>query len=97
MIMLLKKCSKCKINKAEKHKIYGYIHCKSCRAKDEDVSTEARDLMPVSRLHRIQKARDHSGKDMLQPYDRGKPNPEFFKAYPDRVKDYGVSKDLQKL
>ena len=49
----------------------------------------------VTKLHRIQAQRDHHGADLLQPYDRGKVNKDFFKVYPDRAKDYQVEKELE--
>lgn len=52
----------------------------------------------INRSNRVQKERDHHSKDMLQPYEKDKPNVDFFKAYPERIKDYGLSnKQLAKL
>ena len=49
----------------------------------------------VAKLHRIQAQRDHHGADMLQPYDKGRANPDYFKNYPDQVDDLGVRKELE--
>lgn len=32
-------------------------------------------------------------KDLIQPRQAGQYNPAFFKAYPDKVKDYGLSQE----
>ena len=76
---------------------YGILPCKAHQRK-ESVRPKVRgryDVATVTRLHRIQAQRDHHGADLLQPYDRGKANKDFFKVNPDRIKDYGVQKELE--
>jgi len=78
--------------------IYGVLPCSSCQEKDSRFRlVKPPRIYSVSRTHRTQKQQDHHGKDMLQPYLRNKPNPDFFKAYPDLVDTYGVRKELEKL
>jgi len=36
-------------------------------------------------------------KETLQPYISDKPNPDYFKAYPDQVSKYGVKEELSKI
>lgn len=82
-------------NEARKHPSFGVVPCASCQAKDPVISFHAREPIPVSRLHRVQEQRDSHAKDMLQPFDGDRPNPEFIKAYPKQVKNYYTPEQLK--
>lgn len=86
-------------NLANVSPLYGVLPCGTCQELDSTGKIAHRkfEFASVSKLHRIQGARDDHGKDTLQPYDGNKPNPDFFKAYPDRVKEYGVAGELAKI
>ena len=92
----MKKCPTCKTNKAQIDGIYGIISCKDCIAKDNKRVGDI-DVANVGKLHRIQGQRDHFGKDLLQPFNGQKVNPDFFKVNPDRIDDYGVRHELEKM
>lgn len=85
-------------NKAVIHNIFGVMPCKSCQKQDSKVSTTTGiEMIPISRLHRIQSQRDKGNKDMIQPYDGNKMNPEFAKAYPKLAPDYFSKKELKSI
>lgn len=88
--------SYCK-NKATYDPTYGVLPCQDCQEKDVLKRTGRPDVVGLNKLHRIQHQRDKGGKDLLQPYNGNKVNPEFFKAYPEKVKDYGVEAELKKM
>jgi hypothetical protein len=46
-------------------------------------------------MSRAQRQRDKHGKDLIQPYDRNRPNPEFIKAYPQKSKQYFTKEELK--
>ena len=76
---------------------YGVLPCK-VHQQEESSGHKVRgryDVANVAKLHRIQAQRDHHGADMLQPYDKGRANPDYFKNYPDQVDDLGVRKELE--
>lgn len=84
-------------NEARKHPSFGVVPCASCQAKDPVISFHAREPIPVSRLHRVQEQRDSHAKDMLQPFDGGKPNREFALAYKSRVKDNFTADQIKEM
>lgn len=78
---------------------YGILPCKIHQQK-ESVRPKVRgryDVATVTRLHRIQAQRDRHNKDLLQPYEKNKPNIEYFKAYPKDVEKYEVEKELKRM
>ncbi len=80
------------------HPFFGILPCKICQERDKTIShSQKPQFVNISRLHRIQEQRDQFGKDLLQPYEGNRVNKEFFQAYPDRVKDYQVQEELEKL
>lgn len=42
---------------------------------------------------RKQAQRDRYRKDLLQPRQYGQLNPDYFQAYPDRIKDYNLTQE----
>jgi len=86
-------------NKAIINRVYGVLPCKKCQESDQKLALHRKfEFATISRSNRIQEQRNHHGKDMLQPYYKGKPNPDFFKVYPEKIKDYGLTKkELAKL
>lgn len=81
------------------NRVYGVLPCEKCQEKDKGHRFFFKyEFATISRSNRIQEQRDKHLKDLIQPYDKGKPNIEFFKAYPERIKDYGLTKkQLAKL
>ena len=85
-------------NKATIDKTYGILPCQSCQDKDAGTSIrKSPEFYTISRSNRVQEQRDNHGADLVQPYDGDKPNIDFFKQYPEQVKNYGVEKELAKL
>ena len=83
-------------NEAIIHPTYGVLPCEQCQARDGRIPKRKFEFASVSKLHRIQAQRDaHSG-DLVQPYEGGRANVEFFKQHPDRVGEYDVEKELEK-
>lgn len=92
------KCPRCGKGKANYDKRLGVLPCSFCLAEDDKWSLPPTpEFYSINKLHRVQKQRDKAGGDMLQPYIKNKPNPDFFKRYPNRVKSYGVEEELKKL
>jgi len=83
-------------NEAEIHPVYGVIPCSTCRDEDSEFGTQSR-YLSVAQLHRIQKQRDEHGKDLIQPFSKGKINQEFAEAFPEKADDYYTKEELQKL
>lgn len=84
-------------NEAIVHRMLGVLPCEEHQLQDSAVPHRKFEFANLSKLHRVQEQRDLGGKDLLQPYHKNKPNPDFFKAYPDRVDEYGVRGELAKL
>lgn len=87
-------------NKAIISRTYGILPCEACQLRDKMASPIRRkyEFASISRSNRVQEQRDKHLEDLIQPYDRGKPNIDFFRAYPERAKDYGLTeKQLAKL
>ena len=94
------KCPRKNCNgKAEISRVYGVLPCRACQKKDERHRLFRKyEFATISRSNRVQEQRDRHSKDLIQPYDRGKPNVEFFKAYPERAREYGLTEgQLAKL
>ena len=85
-------------NEAEVSSVFGILPCASCQRKDEIYSAGlSPEFYSLNKMHRVQGDRDQHGKDHLQPYDGNKANPEFFRAYPEKIQEYGVEGELSKL
>lgn len=83
-------------NEAIIHPIYGVLPCFSCQQRDGWVPKRKFEFASIRKLHRIQAQRDAHGADLLQPYESGRANPDYFRQYPDQVEDYGVAEELAK-
>ena len=59
----------------------------------------AQEFYTISKSNRIVEQRDRFAKDIEQPYvgKNNDPNPDFAKAYPDKVNDYFTPEQLRKL
>lgn len=88
-------------NEAQIHRTYGVLPCAECQLKDSiagQSGVHGRILYDsVGQLDRIQRQRDSHSKDLLQPFVGNRVNKDFFQAYPNQVKEYGVRKELEKL
>ncbi len=84
-------------NKAIVHQTFGVLPCLDHQQSDERVLKRKFEFANVSKLHRIQEQRDNHGQDLVQPYVGNKANPEFFKQFPEKVKDYNVGEELAKV
>lgn len=95
----MKKCPRCGKENALIDPQYGVLPGKRCQARDAKASTGVRpEFYTLSQHSRVARQRDIGAKDMLQPYGPGmKPNPEFAKAYPDKVENYFSKKELSKM
>src|SRR3990167_8911461 len=91
------KCPRTKCHeKAIIHPTYNILPCQKCQRNDVRISSGRKcEFANIGKLHRIQEQRDLAGADLLQPYEGGKANVDFFKNYPDRVEDYGVRAELR--
>jgi hypothetical protein len=74
----------------------GVLPCRECQIKDGNTQFLRPDILHLGKSHRIQAQRDKHAKDLLQPFAGNGVNPDFFKAYPEQIKTYGVQKDLEK-
>ena len=86
-------------NYAEIHLLYGTIPCEACR-QEKDGSIPSRrkfQFANIGKLHRVQAQRDAHLADLLQPFEGNRPNVDFFKNYPDKVDDYQVRGELEKI
>ena len=88
--------NECK-NEAINHSTYGILPCKKHQQSDARIPKRKFEFASVRKLHRVQEQRDNHGADLLQPYEGNKPNVDFFKNYPDKVDDYGVRAELEKV
>lgn len=85
-------------NKATLHPTFGVLPCDICLAKDALQKTEdLPQFATISQGERVRTQRDKNAKDILQPFNGNKINPEFAKAYPNRVKDYYSEDQLESL
>ena len=91
-----KKCPACGLNDAIIDSTLGVVHCLSCQAKDVRI-TKSPEFYSLAKKDRVQRIRDEHSADLVQPFSGTKPNPDFFKLYPDKIKEYNVGKDLEKL
>jgi hypothetical protein len=84
-------------NEADISPIFGVLPCVECQRKDEKFKIhKSPEFYSISRMHRVQAQRDKHLGDMLQPYEKGKANVDFFKRYPEQVKKYKVRRELEK-
>lgn len=85
-------------NNALISKIYGVLPCQKCQDGDAKlVLSPGPEFYNIGKLHRVQQERDQHGKDILQPFLRNQPNPEFAKAYPEMAHKYYRKEELAKL
>ena len=50
-----------------------------------------------AKQNRIQRGWDTNEKDQIQPFMGNRPNREFAKAYPDKIKDYFSSEEIKQM
>lgn len=84
-------------NPAIESRTLGILPCTKCQTEDGNTNFICPDILHLGRSHRIQEQRDKHAKDILQPYQGKGVNEDFFRAYPDKVKTYGVKRELEKL
>ena len=85
-------------NEAIIDSVFGVLPCVSCQKKDEAWSLKKLpEFYSLNRMSRVQRQRDLHEKDMLQPFEKNKANPDYFKAYPNQVDQYGVREELAKV
>jgi len=84
-------------NDAVNHKTFGILPCEQHQRSATRIPKRKFEFASVRKLHRIQAERDAHGADLLQPYEGNKANVDFFKQYPDRVEDYNVREELEKV
>ena len=84
-------------NEAINHATFGILPCEEHQKSDGRIPKRKFEFASISKLHRVQAQRDGHGKDLLQPYVGKKANKEFFQAYPDRVEEYNVRSELEKI
>jgi ribosomal protein L37AE/L43A len=91
-------CPRCGINPALFDIIFGILPCQSCQDADSKIKiTKSPEFYSINKKDRVQRIRDKNQRDLLQPYESGKINKDFFKAYPDKIEDYQARKELEKL
>ena len=90
------KCSRkgCK-NEADFSTNFGILPCKEHQKTESSPFRKRYQFANIGKLDRIQRQRDRHSKDLLQPYEKNKPNKDFFKAFPDLVDTYNVRKELE--
>jgi len=94
------KCPRTGCNgKAVVDKTYGVLPCKACQKLDEEshLLKIGPQFVNISKSDRIQHQRDYGAKDLLQPFIRNKPNPEFVRAYPELIDNYYNKKEIKNL
>lgn len=85
-------------HEAQINPVFGVLPCQACQLADHGIRhTKSPEFYSLRQAHRVQAQRDRHAKDILQPFLGNKVNPDFFKAYPDQIKNYGVEKELAKL
>ena len=96
------KCKRCNKEDAIVHPTYGIIPGKNCQKKYTEKSRSIRERTPefynLSKQDRIQRQRDTHGADLLQPtFEKGLPNRDFAKKYPDVAENFYGKEALAKL
>jgi len=91
------KCPRCGKEPAIVDSVFGILPGTVCQKRDEKWSLKKLpEFYSLNRISRVQRQRDlHSG-DMLQPFEKNKANPDYFKRYPEQVDKYGVREELSK-
>lgn len=87
-------------NKANIDHTYGVLPCTSCQKKDEITINHVRrspEFYTISMRDRIVHQRDQFAKDIIQPFDGVKPNPEFVRAYPELRDQYFTPEQLKNI
>ena len=86
-------------NEAGYSRKLGVLPCEECLAKDRQVKvTPPPEFATQSQTDRVRHEREIHKKDIIQPFTTGmRVNPEFAKAYPDRVDDYFTKEQLKTL
>lgn len=74
-------CSVCQIHEAQNHPHIGLLPCVLCQNRQNEVKINyIPTAKTLAQANRIQRQREHFEKDILQPWDGQKPNPEFIRA-----------------
>ena len=85
-------------NEAVVDKVLGVLPCLQCQKADSlPINRANPEFVSLSKSDRIQHQRDYGAKDLLQPFEGNKPNPEFARAYPKLVKNYYTKEELKRL
>jgi len=85
-------------NKAQIDPQIGVLPCEGCIDSDSNLRPVSRpEFYSTKRSDRINQQRDQFAKDILQPWDGLKPNPEFVKAFPEKAIDHFSPEQLSKL
>ena len=84
-------------NKAEFSNTYGVLPCHAHQKAESQPIVRRYQFANIGKLDRIQRERDGHIGDLEQPYINNKANPKFFKIYPEKVKDFGVEKELKRM
>ena len=79
------------------HKQFGILPCISCQEKDSIPLNIKPRFYDRHHQNRVQEQWDHNEKDLIQPFMGNKPNKEFAKAYPDKIKDYFSSEQIKEM
>ena len=92
-------CPRCGKEPAIVDKTYGVLPGKKCQARDAKSAflKIGPQFVNISKSDRIQHQRDYGAKDLLQPFIRNKPNPEFVRAYPELIDNYYNKKEIKNL
>lgn len=92
------KCPRCHNEPAIIDSVFGVLPGKNCQKSDLRYSIKkSPEFYSLNRMSRIQAQRDKHGKDLIQPFDRDKANPEFCKAYPKMAEEYFSKDELKKI
>lgn len=92
------KCPQCGKEAATIHPTLGVLPGPKCQARAGKHSPLRRpEFYAMTKQDRVTHQRDRNAKDILQPFDGNRPNPEFAKAYPERAPDYFKPNELKHL
>lgn len=75
---------------------YGILPCAACQKLEEQYSpTRLPEFSTISRMDRINRKRDKHARDLIQPFLRNEPNPDFVKAYRGKATQYFTKDELK--
>lgn len=57
----------------------------------------AQPFSPASREYERDRQREANAKDILQPWESGKPSEKFVRNYPDQAREYFSDEDIKKI